>query len=414
MLFSRLKLRGLLSFGPEGVDLPMEPLTVAIGPNGSGKSNLLDAISLFQAAPRGMGEPVRRSGGMREWLWKGPGAEGFATLDATVGVASIGSWRHALTVADANGRLNIAGERIEPLDALNDERATPSYYRPPADPDTAQEMAEANAAADAADAARKPAAGESSAPRIVAQRRANTVHFAADFFPEDSLLRRMAALDHPALIGLSSRYERIRLYRDWSFGPGSGLRQPGSAHAPADFLDEDAQNLPLVLSQLSGERKMKFVAALRELFDGILDVHCSVAGGAVFLFLEEAGGRSIPAARLSDGTLRYLCLLAVLLHPEPPPLICLEEPELGLHPDLLPILADLAVDASRRCQVIVTTHSDIFVDALTDRPESVVVCEKHDGATEMRRLDPKDMKKWLADYRLGALWTSGELGGNRW
>ena len=414
MLFRRLKLRGLLSFGLEGVDLPMEPLTVAIGPNGSGKSNLLDAISLFQAAPRGIGEPVQRSGGMREWLWKGRGAEGAATLDATVDIPPIGSARHSLTLIDAGGRLNLASERIEPLDARNDGRATLSYHRPPADPDIAREMAEANASADAEDAARKPAAGEWSAPRVAAQHGGDAIHFAPDFFPQDSLLRRIAAWDHPALTRLSSRYERIRLYRDWSFGPGSGLRRPGSAHAPADFLDENAQNLPLVLSQLSGERKTRFAAALRELFDGIVDARCSVAGGSVFLFLEEAGGRSIPATRLSDGTLRYLCLLAVLLHPEPPPLICLEEPELGLHPDLLPTLADLAVDASQRCQIVITTHSDVFVDALTDRPESVVVCEKHDGATEMRRLDPKDMKKWLADYRLGALWTSGELGGNRW
>lgn len=132
------------------------------------------------------------------------------------------------------------------------------------------------------------------------------------------------------------------------------------------------------------------------------------------VFLEESGNRSIPAALLSDGTLRYLCLLAILLEPKPPPLICIEEPELGLHPDLLPTLCDLMVDASRRSQLIVTTHSDVLVDALTDQPESVVVCEKHDGQTEMRRLDKADLTKWLEDYRLGALWTSGELGGNRW
>ena len=122
----------------------------------------------------------------------------------------------------------------------------------------------------------------------------------------------------------------------------------------------------------------------------------------------------MPATRLSDGTLRYLCLLTILCHPNPPPLICLEEPELGLHPDILPDLVGLMRKASERCQLIVTTHSDVIVDALTDTPESVVVCEKHDGSTTMKRLDAGDLAHWLKDYRLGELWSSGELGGNRW
>ena len=85
-----------------------------------------------------------------------------------------------------------------------------------------------------------------------------------------------------------------------------------------------------------------------------------------------------------------------------------------MHPDLLPKIADLLVEASQQCQLIVTTHSDILVDALTDRPASVVVCEKHDGKTSMTRLDPGDLSSWLAEYRLGELWTKGQLGGVRW
>ena len=154
--------------------------------------------------------------------------------------------------------------------------------------------------------------------------------------------------------------------------------------------------------------------ALQKLFDGINDIACPVTGGTVTLYLEEDDNRTIAATRLSDGTLRYLCLLAILLHPEPPPLIAIEEPELGLHPDLLPTLCDLLVEASARSQLIVTTHSDVLVDALTDRPESVVVCEKRAGQTEMRRLNHDELAVWLKDYRLGELWTSGELGGNRW
>jgi predicted ATPase len=107
-------------------------------------------------------------------------------------------------------------------------------------------------------------------------------------------------------------------------------------------------------------------------------------------------------------------LLAILCDPEPPPLICIEEPELGLHPDILPKVADLLRVAAERTQLLVTTHSDILVDALTEQPETVVVCEKHAGQTEMRRLDATHLAHWLKDYRLGQLWIRGELGGTRW
>ena len=131
------------------------------------------------------------------------------------------------------------------------------------------------------------------------------------------------------------------------------------------------------------------------------------------VFFHESGF-TIPATRLSDGTLRYLCLLAILCHPSPPPLICIEEPELGLHPDLLPKLADLLVEASKRTQLVVTTHSDILVDAMTEHPEDVVVFEKHDGCTEAKRLDADHLSVWLEKYRLGDLWLRGEIGGTRW
>ena len=77
-------------------------------------------------------------------------------------------------------------------------------------------------------------------------------------------------------------------------------------------------------------------------------------------------------------------------------------------------LSDLLVKASDRTQLIVTTHSDVLVDALNDNPQSIVICEKNNGQTEMRRLDKEEIGKWLEEYRLGDLWTSGELGGNRW
>jgi len=122
----------------------------------------------------------------------------------------------------------------------------------------------------------------------------------------------------------------------------------------------------------------------------------------------------IPASRLSDGTLRYLCLLSILCHPSPPPLICLEEPEVGLHPDILHTVAELLVEASKRTQLIVTTHSDILVSALSEQPESILVCEHDEGGTHMKWLEQEQLKEWLKKYSLGDLWLRGQLGGVRW
>ena len=104
----------------------------------------------------------------------------------------------------------------------------------------------------------------------------------------------------------------------------------------------------------------------------------------------------------------------MLSDPDPHTVVCIDEPELGLHPDIIPEVAKLLVAAAAHYQLIVTTHSDILVDALTDTPEAVVVCEKIDGATQLRRLDAEGLRPWLEKYRLGELWTRGEIGGNRW
>jgi predicted ATPase len=107
-------------------------------------------------------------------------------------------------------------------------------------------------------------------------------------------------------------------------------------------------------------------------------------------------------------------MLAILLNPTPAPLTCIDEPELGLHPDMLPVLADLLVEASARTQLIITTHSRSLLDAFTETPEAVCICEKVEGSTVIQRLDGKRLKVWLDKYSLGNLWTSGEIGGNRW
>ena len=186
---------------------------------------------------------------------------------------------------------------------------------------------------------------------------------------------------------------------------------------PNDFLAEDASNLPLVLNSLNQSREAKndLIGKLSRLYEQFEGFTTYLHGGTVQVYFQEkALTQPVPATRLSDGTLRFLCLASVLCHPSPPPLVCLEEPEIGLHPDILPTVAEMLIEASQRTQIIVTTHSDILVDALSHIPEAVLVCEKESNASTVRRLDQERLHKWLKEYSLGDLWLRGQIGGNRW
>lgn len=368
MLIHRLKVSGLLSFGPTGIDLPLEGLNVLIGPNGSGKSNLLEVLALLRAAPSHLPEPVKEMGGIKEWLWKGPASRAEAVIDALVDNL-VGSMpvRHVLQVSEHGGRFEVTDERIEDESPLRGATEPHFYYR-------FQHG--------------RPVLNELSKPRRDLKRESVK--------PEESILSQLRDPEaYPVMSWLQDRYERIRLYRNWSFGPGAAWRQPQNPLGRSDILSDGGENLALVLSTFRAQVKTELVDSLRKLFDGIENFNVSLVAGNAQLFLEERGGREIPASRLSDGTLRYLGLLAILLHPEPPPLIAIEEPELGLHPDVIPHIAELLVHASERTQLVVTTHSRMLVDALSDRPSSVVVCEKVDGESRFERLDSAALSDWL-------------------
>jgi len=398
MTIHRLKVSGLLSFGPQGIDLPMEPLNVLIGPNGAGKSNLLEVLALLRAAPRELAIPIKRGGGIWEWLWKGDESPHKATIEATVDAPKKDSpLRHVLEFTDHGGHFEVTDERIECAETKFSYRLYHGHHK--------------------FDSQTEPLRRRRRGRPIftLGGERLGLTTYPEREKPEESVLSQVRdAQTYPALHGLQEQYERIRLYRNWSFGPAAELRRDQSTHDRSDFLNEGGANLALVLSHFRGEHKRKLVAALQELFDGIVDVNCPVTGGTVSLFLEERGGRQIPASRLSDGTLRYLCLLAILLHPAPPSLVAIEEPELGLHPDVVAQVAELLVDAAQRMQIVVTTHSRMLVDALSDHPSSVVVCEQENGESRFERLDSTRLKTWLDEYSLGELWGSGQLGGNRW
>lgn len=386
LLIRSLTLRNILSYGVEGCDIVLEPLNVFIGPNGSGKSNLIEAIVLLRSSANGLRETVRAGGGVSEWIWKG-GSQGAAVINAVISNPfGNQSLRHVLAFRAEQQAFRLDDERIENEKSHYPDKEPYFYYR-------YQQG--------------HPVLNVNEEERRLAQENVQ---------PDVSILvQRRDPEAYPEISYLASVYEKIRIYREWAFGRNAIFREPQKTDMRNDRLEEDFSNLGLFLNRLRRNPKAKntLLAALRDLYDGLDDFDVSVEGGTVQVFFTE-GDFTIPATRLSDGTLRYLCLLAILCDPEPPPLVCIEEPELGLHPDILPKLANLMIAISERTQLIVTTHSDILVDALTEQPESVLVCEKHDGQSTVQRLDAQKLAGWLEKYRLGELWTRGELGGTRW
>jgi predicted ATPase len=392
MLLRKLQIKNLLSFGPNGLTLSLRPLNVLIGPNGSGKSNFIEAIGLLQSAPRLLASPVRDGGGIGDWLWKGDRAP-TAHLQVIVdNPASSMPLRHTLEFTQTNQRFELVDEQIENESCYSNHVEPYFYYR------FQYGRPVLNRSGNERDGG-----GERSLRR-------------EEVDLEKSILSQRKDPDHyPEITFLGEQFDRIRIYREWSFGRYTPPRQPQKADQRNDFLEENCANLGLMLNRLRRDvtAKSRLLEMLVRLYPDVQDFDVSIEGGTVQVFLHE-GRFSIPATRLSDGTLRYLCLLVLLCQPSPPPLLCIEEPELGLHPDALVGIGELLKEASTRTQLVVTTHSEVLVDSLSQSPEDVVVCEKQNGESTMRRLEQPALAEWLKKYSLGQLWRRGEIGGNRW
>jgi len=232
----------------------------------------------------------------------------------------------------------------------------------------------------------------------------------SDHQPETSILK-----DLPQASSLAETLSSIGIYKEWNTGRFSSLKSPHRPDLPSRPLLEDLSNFGLVFNNLPYRIKLKITEQLTQIYEGVEEVRTQIDGGTVQMFIQEKGLSSpTPLNRVSDGTLRFLFLLTLLNQPELPSLICIEEPESGLHPDVIHTVAELLIEASQRTQIIVTTHSDILVSALADVPEAVVVCERDSSRTHLKRLDSERLKKWLEKYSLGELWMMGEIGGTRW
>ncbi|MDY0163040.1 AAA family ATPase [Desulfobotulus sp.] len=144
--------------------------------------------------------------------------------------------------------------------------------------------------------------------------------------------------------------------------------------------------------------------------DFILEPRSSGAREEVNIsWMQKGSDYPMQPYHLSDGSIRFICLATALLQPNPPSTIIIDEPELGLHPAAIPILAELIQVASQRTQVIVATQSPALIDQFAI--EDVIVVSREENASTFKRLKEDDFSEWLKNYSVGELWTKNVISG---
>jgi predicted ATPase len=356
MAIRELRVRGYRSV--RDVDLTLGPVNVLVGPNGCGKSNLYRAVHLLAAAADGrLARTFAEEGGMPSALWAGERHKGRVRMTV------------AVTLDDLAYELSCG-------------LPTPANTAFCLDPEVKEEHVWFLRGA------KKVCLLERDHALVQARdAEGNRVSFTSAAPPGESALAELREPERfPALAALRQEFLGWRFYHDFRTDAGSPLRQP-QVGVRTTALAHDGRDLAAALQTIReiGDREALAEAVDRAFPGAALHVDSPRGRFSVVLQLPEFR-RPFDARELSDGTLRYLCLLAALLSPRPPAVLSLNEPETSIHADLLEPLARLIAAASRQSQLWVTTHSEALAGHIERHTGAAPIrLEKRDGATRLVR-----------------------------
>lgn len=184
--------------------------------------------------------------------------------------------------------------------------------------------------------------------------------------------------------------------------------------ADNDYLRADAGNLAAFLTSIRNSLQYQSIVSMIQRVapffqDFVLEPERNNPETIRLRWKHRGTEAYFDASDLSDGTLRFICLSTLLLQPDLPRTIILDEPELGLHPYALQLLAGLLRSAASRTQVIASTQSVTLANQLT--PADVIVVDRVDEASQFRRLSDMNLEAWLGEYAIGDLWEKNLIGG---
>lgn len=343
-------------------DFELKKLNLFVGANGAGKSNLISFFRMLQSLTGGnLAAYVRDSGGISDLLYNGRKATKYMNFEIRFGDRG---YRFTLKPGPGEGV------------ALTDEAR---YYK----------------------------------------RGSTGWRELGDSSDNLSLLVEEAKGKSKHSTHSKTVYDAVSSWSIYHFHDTS----PTAAMRHAEIIEDnkalryDASNIGPFLLRLRNEEK--------SCYDEILNACCLVAPFLDdFLLVPQQLGPKTKVAlswktkgsdypmqpyHLSDGSIRFICLATALLQPTPPSAIIIDEPELGLHPEAVRVLAELIKDATKRTQIIVATQSPLLLDQFAI--EDIVVVNRRDGQSTLERLKRSDFTEWLKDYSVGELWTKNVIQG---
>jgi predicted ATPase len=225
---------------------------------------------------------------------------------------------------------------------------------------------------------------------------------------------KLKALDHICAREVISDLESYRVYHFHDTSDTAAVK--GTADVEDNrVLRPQAENLAAFLYWMQQKKPDHFrniqdtLRQIAPFFEEFRLAPSKLNEGRIRLeWKEKSSDAYFNASSLSDGTLRFLCLTTLLMQPELPAVVLLDEPELGLHPAAVTLVADLLSSAATRTQVIVATQSVTLVNLF--EPESVWAVDREDSQSVFRHLSQQDMSTWMDDYGLGEMWEKNILG----
>jgi predicted ATPase len=362
-------------------DFELRPLNVLIGANGAGKSNFVEFFRLLrELVQQRLQVTIGEAGGPDAYLYRGP----KVTKQVAGKVRFSGGYSYEFVLLPTlDGRLVFGDETVVLADETVEFTNSAILDGPP--------------------------------HRIASLDRGHFEAKLKDRCEDDFGWKGSARQDVPIRVftGLS----KLMVYHFHDTSATAGVRRQIAINQNG-YLYADGSNLAAFLYRLLYENKASYdrireVVRLAAPFfaDFQLRPNPLVRPMIQLEWKQEDSDYPFLASHLSDGTLRFMCLAAALLQPSPPATMVFDEPELGLHPYALTLLAALFQQAAKRTsqQVIVSTQSALLLNGF--EPDDIIVVERNQGESVFQRLDSKQLSGWLEDYTLGELWQKNVLGG---